>query len=107
MHTAAARRAAARDRLSRGRYSPTPTTVPKKSIDDKIDDLALSVGRGLNEVRQEIREGFAAVGQRFDAVEVRLERIEFLSSAQERRISIVEDRVRQRATTAGLDFGRP
>lgn len=80
--------------------------MPKKSIDDKIDDLALRVGRGLNELRQEIREGFAAVGQRFDAVEVRLDRIEFLSSAQERRISIVEERVRMLAVKVGLDFKR-
>jgi hypothetical protein len=78
--------------------------VPKKTIDEKIDDLALSVGRGLNELREEIREGFAAVSKRFDAVDQRLDRIEFLSSAQERRISIVEDRVRMLAVKAGLDF---
>jgi hypothetical protein len=81
--------------------------VPKKTTDEKIDELALSVGRGFDELRQEIGEGFSAVGRGFDALEIRLDRIAFLAAAQERRISIIEDRVRMLAVKAGLDFKQP
>lgn len=81
--------------------------MPETTTDDKIDELALAVGRGLEELRQQIREGFAAISTRFDAVEQRLDRVEFFVSGQDRRISIVEDRLRQLATKVGLDFGRP
>lgn len=80
--------------------------MPKKTTDDKIDDLAIAVAGGLEELRQQIREGFAAVSSRFDDVEQRLERVEFFVSGQDRRISIVEDRLRQLAIKVGLDFGR-
>src|SRR5690242_13932095 len=50
--------------------------MPKKSIDEKVDDLTLMVGRGFDELRGEIKGGFAAVEQRLD-------RVEFLASAQD------------------------
>jgi hypothetical protein len=77
--------------------------VPKKIIDEKIDELALAVGRGFDELRQEVRDGFAAVSKRFDAVEQRLESVEFLVSGQDRRISILEDKMRMVSVKIGLE----
>jgi hypothetical protein len=71
--------------------------MPNKSTDEKIEELALMVGHGLNELRDKIDAGFAAVEQR-------LERIEFHVSGQDRRITLLEDRVRQLATKIGLSF---
>jgi hypothetical protein len=42
--------------------------------------------------------------ERFEEVFTRLDRIEFLVSGQERRISILEDRMRVVATKLGLEF---
>lgn len=41
---------------------------------------------------------------RFDAIDQRLDRIEFQASSHERRLSIVEDRVLQLAKKTGLTF---
>ncbi|HEY7118883.1 MAG TPA: hypothetical protein VH475_20000 [Tepidisphaeraceae bacterium] len=71
--------------------------MPKKSTDERIDDLALMVGRGLDELRADVKAGFAALEQR-------LERIEFHVSGQDRRMTVLEDRVRQLATKIGLLF---
>ncbi len=71
--------------------------MPNKTTDEKIDELALMVGRGFDELRGEIKSGFAAIEQR-------LERVEYHVSGQDRRLNILEDRVRQLATKAGLSF---
>jgi hypothetical protein len=76
----------------------------KKTVEEKIDDLALMVGRGLEEVRNEGRVGVKAVNARFDAIDQGLERIEFQVSGQDRRMTVLEDRVRQLATKVGLAF---
>ena len=76
----------------------------KKTIEEKIDDLAIMVGRGLEEVRNEGRDGTKAVRARFDTVDEGLERIEFQVSGQDRRMTVLEDRVRQLATKVGLSF---
>jgi hypothetical protein len=78
--------------------------MPQKSTDEKIDELALMVGRGFDELRADVKVGFVAVEQRFTAVEERLERIEFHVSGQDRRMTVLEDRVRQLATKVGLSF---
>ncbi len=78
--------------------------MPKKSIDEKLDDIALMVGRGLQEVREEVRAGSQAAAGRFDAIQQNLERIEFHVSGQDRRMTVLEDRVRQLATKVGLSF---
>jgi hypothetical protein len=80
--------------------------VPNKTIDEKIDEMVLMVGRGLDEIRTEMRQGFVAINERFDGVDERLERIEFLVSAQDRRISILEDRMLQVSVKLGLQFNR-
>jgi hypothetical protein len=78
--------------------------MPQKSTDEKIEELALMVGRGFDELRADVKAGFVAVEQRFTAVEERLERIEFHVSGQDRRMTVLEDRVRQLATKVGLSF---
>jgi hypothetical protein len=45
----------------------------QKSVEEKLDDLALIVRSGL----EEVRAGSKALTMRFEAVEERLERIEF------------------------------
>jgi hypothetical protein len=71
--------------------------MPNKTTDEKIDELALMVGRGFDELRGEIKSGFAAIEQR-------LERVEYHVGGQDRRINVLEDRVRQLATKLGLSF---
>jgi hypothetical protein len=75
-----------------------------KTVEDKIDDLALMVGRGLEEVRTEVRESTQATAARFDSIDEGLERIEFQVSGHDRRMTVLEDRVRQLATKVGLSF---
>jgi hypothetical protein len=74
------------------------------SVEEKLDDLALMVGRGLEEVREDVRAGSKAAVARFDAVDERLERIEFQVSGEDQRINVIEDRIRQLATKVGLAF---
>ena len=76
----------------------------KKTVEEKIDDLAIMVGRGLEEVRNEGRAGVKAANARFDVIDQVLERIEFQVSGQDRRMTVLEDRVRQLATKVGLAF---
>ena len=71
--------------------------MPKKTTDEKFDELALMIGRGFDELRREIKSEFAAV-------EDRLDRIESHVTGQDRRITTLEDRVRQLATKIGLSF---
>ena len=74
-----------------------PTHVPKITTDEKIDELAIIIGRGFEELRREIKSEFAAV-------EDRLGRIESHVAGQDRRITTLEDRVRQLATKIGIAF---
>ncbi len=80
--------------------------MPKKTTDQKIDELALAIGRGLNELRQDVHNGFVAVDSRLDGIDQRLDRIEFLISGQDRRISILEDRMRQVSEKLGLSLNQ-
>jgi hypothetical protein len=78
----------------------------KGTVDNKIEELAISVGRGfaatatksdIETVVNEMRAGFAAADQK-------LERIEYSAAGLSRRVDTVEDRVRQLATKVGLSF---
>jgi hypothetical protein len=71
--------------------------VPQKTTDEKIDELAMMIGRGFDELRREIKSEFAAV-------EHRLGRIESHVAGQDGRITTLEDRVRQLATKIGISF---
>ena len=76
--------------------------MAKKTIDQKIDHLTKLI-EGLAEA---VTEQFGGMHRRFDEVEKRLDRVEFLVSGQDNRISILEDRMRQVATKIGLTFSR-
>jgi hypothetical protein len=52
----------------------------------------------------QVNANFKRVDERFEEVITRLDRLEFLVSGQERRISILEDRMRVVATKLGLEF---
>jgi hypothetical protein len=76
----------------------------KKSTEQLIEELALSIGKGFAEAKEdskaiakEMREGFAAIDQR-------LERVEFNTSGLDRRVTVIEDRILQLAKKAGLQF---
>ena len=71
--------------------------MPKKTADEKIDELALMIGRGFDELRKDMNAGFAAVEQRLDRIESKVD-------GQDRRITTLEDRVRQLATKIGISF---
>jgi hypothetical protein len=58
----------------------------------------------LHSLLKHMDDRFDAVGERFEKVFTRLDRIEFLLTAQERRISILEDRMRVVGTKLGLEF---
>jgi hypothetical protein len=58
----------------------------------------------LGQVLKHLDERFDHVDQTFQEVFKRLDRIEFLVSGQERRITTLEDRMRIVATKLGLEF---
>lgn len=66
-------------------------------MEEKIDDLALSVAKGFDESYRRMSEHENHLGEKLD-------RVEFLVNGQERRVSILEDRMRQLATKVGLSF---
>lgn len=78
--------------------------MPKKSVEEHIADLAVMIGDGFAEqqeltqsLRTEVHEGFANVASRLD-------RTEFHAVGQERRIGILEEKIRQIGTKVGLKF---
>jgi hypothetical protein len=80
--------------------------MAKKTVDQKIEELAIMIGKGfaatatkadIEAVAKEMQDGFAAADQR-------LERIEFSTSGLTRRLDTVEDRIRQIATKIGISF---
>jgi len=58
----------------------------------------------LTQVLKHLDDRFDRVDQTFQEVFKRLDRIEFLVSGQDRRISTLEDRMRIVATKLGLEF---
>jgi len=58
----------------------------------------------LTHVLKHLDERFDHVDQTFQEVFKRLDRIEFLASGEDRRISTLEDRMRIVATKLGLEF---
>ena len=60
--------------------------------------------KAMEERFDAIDERFNAVDKRFDAMDDRFDKLEFLVTAHDRRITILEDRMRLIATKVGLDF---
>jgi hypothetical protein len=82
--------------------------MPKNSVASEASDDTVEILQGLvrhmDERFDQVDAKFKRVGERFDEVFKRLDRIEFLVSGQERRISILEDRMRVVATKLDLEF---
>lgn len=69
--------------------------MKRKNPDEKLDELALMIGRGFNELRDNMNAKFASVEQQLGGIEQRLDRVEFLVNGQDNRISVLEDRPSQ------------
>jgi len=67
----------------------------QKTVEEKIDDLAAMTQRGFVAVATDLRELEKRMNDRFD-------RLEFHMTAHERRIEILEDKVRIISTKIGL-----
>ncbi|MDB5324506.1 MAG: hypothetical protein JWM57_75 [Phycisphaerales bacterium] len=78
--------------------------MPKKSTEELIEELALSIGKGFAEQQDTTRELRGELRDGLSALATRLDRIEFLMTGQEQRISVLEDRVRQLSTKLGYQF---
>ena len=74
-----------------GRDTLFVMTKKTKTIDEKIDDLAAMTQRGFADVHAEIKE-----------VQETVDRIEFRVNSHDRRIDILEDKVRVISTKVGL-----
>jgi len=60
---------------------------PKKKV--TIDDLAVMVGRGFNDVHEKMDKGFADVNSRLDKVEIKLDRVDYrLTSLEENQLDL-------------------
>lgn len=75
--------------------------MPKKSKAAQPADDFVGI---LHELLKHMDNRFDRLETRFDTVEERLDQIQFSVSGQDRRISILEDRMRMVATKLGLEF---
>jgi hypothetical protein len=71
---------------------------------DDVVDILHHVLKHIDDRFDQVNEKFQQIDERFTEVVTRLDRIEFLVSGQERRLSILEDRMRVVATKLGLEF---
>lgn len=72
----------------------------RKSVEEKIDDLAEMVARGFSELHETIANN--ATKKELKEVVSLLERIEFHTNTHERRIEMLEDKIRTISTKIGL-----
>lgn len=80
-------------------------------LEHLIDKLAIGVGKGFEDVQERLADvksdvdaSFAHLHTIVERIDQRLERVEFLVTGQEQRLSIAEDRIRQLATKVGYQF---
>ena len=78
---------------------PTQSSAPFDTV-EVLQHLLKHMDKRFDRVD----EKFKRVDERFEEVFTRLDRIEFLVSGADRRISILEDRMRMVATKLGLEF---
>ncbi len=69
--------------------------MPRKSAEEMIEELALSVARGFEEVRQDVSHGFAEVHRRLDQIESKV-------TGLAGRVEVLEDIVRMVRTKLSL-----
>lgn len=76
--------------------------MAKKSIENLIENLAVSTENQFREQREHMDKRFEHVDKRFDQIENRFDKIEFLITGHEQRLSTLEDKVRQISVKVGL-----
>ena len=76
--------------------------MANKSMEEKIDDLALAVGRGFEDVYQRIDTGFREVHGELERIEDRLERIESKVTGLSGRVEVLEDTMRMVRTKLSI-----
>ena len=75
-----------------------------KGEGEDVVDILHHLLKHMDERFDQVNEKFHQVDERFTDAFARFDRIEFLVSGQERRISILEDRMRVVGTKLGLEF---
>ena len=75
-----------------------------KAEGEDVVDILHNLLKHMDERFDQVNEKFHLVDERFTDAFARFDRIEFLLSGQERRLSILEDRMRVVATKLGLEF---
>lgn len=79
----------------------------KKTIEEKIDDLAAMTARGFADVDkrfEQVDKRFDEMDKRFDEIDKRFDRLEFLVNGHDHRIDVLEDKMLQVARKIGLRF---
>lgn len=76
----------------------------KRKKEVTIDELAMMIQKGFEETasKKELGSLEIVINQRFDKVDKRLDKIEFHTNTHERRIEILEDKMRMVSTKLGL-----
>jgi len=81
---------------------------PKKpQQQDKSDEILELLHFAIDETSKGFKameKRFDAIDEKFNAMDDRFDKLEFLMTAHDRRITILEDRMRLVATKVGLDF---
>lgn len=70
----------------------TKTSKIKKKKNVSLNDLALMMGRGFNEVHEKIDKGFAAVDERFEHIDERFGRIDERLESIDGRFEHIDER---------------
>jgi hypothetical protein len=78
--------------------------TPKANIPEDFPEIINHLLKHMDERFDQADERFTKIDGKFDDVFNQLDQIRFLVSGQERRISILEDRMRMVATKVGLEF---
>jgi predicted transcriptional regulator len=84
----------------------------KKSVEELIENLAIITNKGfeenakqfkrIDERFEQIDTRFEKMVERFDRIDERFDKIEFLVGGHDRRLDILEDKVRQISVKVGL-----
>ncbi|MSU55072.1 MAG: hypothetical protein EXS46_00855 [Candidatus Taylorbacteria bacterium] len=73
-----------------------------KTIDEKIEELAVITQRGFSDLESKMVKGFANVHEEIKEVKETVDRIEYRVNTHDRRIENLEDKVRVISTKVGL-----
>lgn len=80
-------------------------SITLEILAEKMDNLAIIIHENqklIEGLALSTAKGFNGVNDRFNDVDKRFDKLEFLSSSQERRISILEDKMQLVSNKLGL-----